>query len=535
MRRAHDLSNITERVEQLEQLRQLLADDLPTEVSQRVDATVSQARERLALNPHISVVALVGATGSGKSSLMNALVGADVARVGVRRPTTTEALAACPPGQESSSLLDWLEIPHRVMVPEGGGLPANVTIIDLPDIDSVDRRNRQIVDRLAQRVDVLVWVADPQKYADQVLHREFIRPLSLHSPVTLVTLTQVDRLVPADVERIRADLVRLVEADGIANPQVIATSAMTGEGIEKLRGAIAKVAQYQQKRAARLHADVDASLAGIRLQLGEFDPAQMNRLVEGKYLQWLQAAAAQATGVETIAKAVQQAYIHRGMRHCGWLPVRALRTFRADPLKRLHLHGDGSDQVHSLPPPLASEDLLHVKARELGQELAVGRPPVWRQRVQRELSKRFVDISQELNYAVASTDLRMGEQAPVSWRFLNAIQWLMWLLAAAGAVWLGAIAIARNFLLLPWEPPYWENLPVPTLIAVAGVAATALVAVFSSFFIRVLSRRRRRQARQALTASVGEVVRHQVWEPLENELRRQSQVAGVLAAIPAPK
>lgn len=535
MRRAHDSSNINERVEQLAHLRQILDRDLPAEEANRIDATVAQARERLALNPEISVVALVGATGSGKSSLMNALVGADVARVGVRRPTTTEALAACPPGQDSSTLLDWLEIPHRVMVPEGAGLPANVAIIDLPDIDSVDRRNRQIVDRLAQRVDVLVWVADPQKYADQVLHHEFIRPLAHHSQVTLVTLTQVDRLVPADAERIRADLARLVEADGIANPQVIATSSVTGEGLEKLRAAIAKVAQHQQKRAARLHADVDAALVRISQQIGEFDAAKVGRAVESQHLGWLQNAAAKAAGVETIANAVQRAYVHRGMRHCGWMPLRAARSLRADPLKRLHLQGDGSDQVHSMPAPIASEELLHVQARELAQDLGQGRPPVWRQRIQKELSQRFAGISKDLNYAVASTDLRISNQAPASWRLLNGLQWIMWILTAAGAVWLGAIVVARNFLLLPWEPPYWEGLPVPTLIAIGGVAATALVALLSSFVINALARRRKRQAQQALTASVGEVVRQQVWEPLEAELQRQSRVAGVLKTLLARK
>ena len=60
-----------------------------------------------------TVVALAGATGSGKSSTFNALTGTDLATVGVRRPTTSTALA-CSFGEDAAEeLLDWLAIPRR--------------------------------------------------------------------------------------------------------------------------------------------------------------------------------------------------------------------------------------------------------------------------------------------------------------------------------------------------------------------------------------------------------------------------------------
>ena len=63
-----------------------------------------------------TVVALAGATGSGKSSLFNALVGADVATIGARRPTTSLPTAAIWGDADASELLDWLAVDTRHVV-----------------------------------------------------------------------------------------------------------------------------------------------------------------------------------------------------------------------------------------------------------------------------------------------------------------------------------------------------------------------------------------------------------------------------------
>ena len=72
-------------------------------------------------------------------------------------------------GDEASALLDWLEV-------EPGatgwtsmavtGRSHGVVLLDLPDHDSVNADNRAIVDRVVPMADLLVWVMDPQKYAD---------------------------------------------------------------------------------------------------------------------------------------------------------------------------------------------------------------------------------------------------------------------------------------------------------------------------------------------------------------------------------
>ena len=68
-------------------------DASPTAVAE-AERVVAQVDRRLALSGDATVVALAGATGSGKSSLFNVLSGTELATVGVRRPTTATPLAA---------------------------------------------------------------------------------------------------------------------------------------------------------------------------------------------------------------------------------------------------------------------------------------------------------------------------------------------------------------------------------------------------------------------------------------------------------
>ncbi|MCP4083987.1 MAG: ABC transporter [Actinomycetia bacterium] len=109
-----------------------------------------------------TVVALAGPTGAGKSSLFNALCGADISTTGVRRPTTG-AVHGCVWGDGAESLLNWLGVTHRHHLPAGDSGLDGLVLLDLPDFDSTATAHRVEVDRLVELVDLLVWVIDPQK------------------------------------------------------------------------------------------------------------------------------------------------------------------------------------------------------------------------------------------------------------------------------------------------------------------------------------------------------------------------------------
>src|SRR5688572_10164190 len=77
------------RVEGLQVAVEAARGRLPDELVDRADLVASRAATRLRMSGEHTVVALAGATGSGKSSTFNALTGMDFAAVGVRRPTTS--------------------------------------------------------------------------------------------------------------------------------------------------------------------------------------------------------------------------------------------------------------------------------------------------------------------------------------------------------------------------------------------------------------------------------------------------------------
>ena len=168
-----------------------------------------------------TVVALAGGTGSGKSSLFNALSGATFSPPGVTRPTTRHS-HACVWGMEGAApLLDWLGVQRRHRYARASALDqgeanlAGLLLLDLPDHDSVVAGSAAMVDRLVKMVDMLVWVLDPLKYADASVHQRYLVPLAGHAAVTTVVLNQCDTLPADQIADCAEDLRRLLDAEGL--------------------------------------------------------------------------------------------------------------------------------------------------------------------------------------------------------------------------------------------------------------------------------------------------------------------------------
>ncbi|MGI8645685.1 MAG: GTPase, partial [Nocardioides sp.] len=82
----------------------------------RANEVAERATRRLLLSPDHTVVAIAGATGSGKSSTFNALTGLEISAVGVRRPTTSWTTACVWGETDAEELLKWLGTPPRHQV-----------------------------------------------------------------------------------------------------------------------------------------------------------------------------------------------------------------------------------------------------------------------------------------------------------------------------------------------------------------------------------------------------------------------------------
>src|SRR5438309_4473164 len=200
----------------------------------RARAALENARQRLGFEGSAYVLALVGGTGVGKSSLLNALAGGVVSTASARRPTTGTPVAwvAESARDETASLLRWLDV--REVRDHANGAFADVAILDLPDIDSTTPEHRARVDELLPRVDAVVWVADPEKYRDAVLHDAYLRRRAPRLARQLVVLNKADR-VGAEAERLREHLGASLRAEGIENVGVAVTSAAPGGDTRELR------------------------------------------------------------------------------------------------------------------------------------------------------------------------------------------------------------------------------------------------------------------------------------------------------------
>ncbi|MBU4335804.1 MAG: 50S ribosome-binding GTPase, partial [Actinobacteria bacterium] len=262
--------SLTERLDLLVDALEAGREALPAQVVAEGDDLVVRARERLGLAGEATVVALAGATGSGKSSLFNALCGQQLAATGATRPTTGEAAAALWAAEPAAvhGLLDWLEVGVRHALPVRESDPTDLVLLDLPDHDSVTLAHRAVAERLYQRVDQLVWVVDPQKYADGVLHERYLRPLAALAPVMVLVLNQADRLAAADRAACVADLARLAAADGLGDVPVLAVSAQTGDGVDALRELLRLAASRRRAATDRLTAEVVAVAGGVLVACG---------------------------------------------------------------------------------------------------------------------------------------------------------------------------------------------------------------------------------------------------------------------------
>ena len=177
-------------------------DGFPASLLDDSDAVLGRAGERLRLSANHTVVALAGGTGSGKSTLFNALSGATFSPPGVTRPTTRHVHACVWGMQGAAPLLDWLGVQRRHRYARASALDTGesalngLLLLDLPDHDSVVSASKAAVDTLSKLADMLIWVLDPQKYADAAVHNRYLIPLAGHADVFAVVLNQIDLLSP---------------------------------------------------------------------------------------------------------------------------------------------------------------------------------------------------------------------------------------------------------------------------------------------------------------------------------------------------
>ena len=566
--------------------------------------TLERLSQRRELSTEHTVIGFFGATGSGKSTLFNAIAGQNIALSAPTRPTTSTVQAAIWEAEGSEELLDWLGIDKRVypqtqaLAAEGdategneaggnnkatgnnksaGGVAApnavtepapglfnrirravggrgemrtrtgGLILLDMPDFDSVTTTNRDLAARMMRYVDVLVWVVDPQKYADAVIHRDFMVPLAASGAQALCVLNQADKLAPAEVPAVLASLTRLLQAEGteahlLSAP--IAVSARTGEGVDVLRDLLAQVAAAKSLSLQRTDAQLHATASQLRTYAGG-----EGTVLAGAYAldaeQKLVKACYASSQAEQVLQAATASYRRAAGQHTGWILTRWMSRLKADPLRRLHLGQQdetksaskaeksagmlGSDSENapelvasSLPPLSAAQKAGMANAvRQYSKQMAARIDEPWKRSIKEAALSREAELPELLERDMVRIDYGLGRtRAP--WVIFNALQWIALLSALAGVGWLTLISgMAYLQIQLPPAPtPEGSPVPLPTLLLLLGVLLGIASAGVGRLLTAMGSRYYARKLRGRLQTGVEKAVQSCVVAPVQQEAKR---------------
>jgi energy-coupling factor transporter ATP-binding protein EcfA2 len=223
--------------------------------------------------PLLAVVG--GSTGAGKSTLVNSLVGTRVTIPGVLRPTTRSPVLVHHPDDATwfgqDRLLPELErVDRQTNDPEALQLVAStamspgLAILDAPDIDSVEERNRVLAAQLLAAADLWLFVTSAARYADQVPW-EFLRKAAERSAAVAIVL---DRTPPDAVATISTHLARMLASRGLKDSplfsvvegEVSEMGLLPSSAVLEIRQWLQALAEDQEARQAVVQQTLDGAI-----------------------------------------------------------------------------------------------------------------------------------------------------------------------------------------------------------------------------------------------------------------------------------
>lgn len=223
--------------------------------------------------PLLTVVG--GSTGAGKSTLVNSLVGQRVTEPGVLRPTTRSPVLVHNPADA-----DWFDKdrilpdlarttgatgdPGALQLVPSDAVPAGLAILDAPDIDSVEERNRTLAAQLLAAADLWLFVTSAARYADQVPW-DFLKAAAERSTAVAIVL---DRTPPEAVGEVSAHLARMLTTRGLKDSPLFAVEEgrvnedglLPPEAVAEIRGWLHSLAEDSNARAAVVRQTLEGAI-----------------------------------------------------------------------------------------------------------------------------------------------------------------------------------------------------------------------------------------------------------------------------------
>jgi len=222
------------------------------------------------------LVLLLGPTGAGKSSLLNALAGFRASPSGVIRPTTRNLVVVARPEARSTLLAAGGPLVtlagSRLEFVDSTAMPEGVALVDSPDVDSIEHANRELTDRLAEAADLGIFVTTATRYADRVPWEVLARARDRGLPLlVVVNRTSADA---TDRAAVLEDTSRLLEEAGIQleGLQLIsieegsldpAIDGLTAAAVAEVRARIDALGADRDARRALAERALAGSLAGL--------------------------------------------------------------------------------------------------------------------------------------------------------------------------------------------------------------------------------------------------------------------------------
>ena len=469
------------------------------------EKVAARVRDRVQIGGENTVVAFAGATGSGKSSLVNALVGEPVAEVAPTRPTTAEPLSVS--GRETSEVLDWMGVGPRHVLPGAFG-DDSVILVDLPDLDSTEEEHRSAADRVIERADVVVFVLDPQKYADALLHREYLKHFGEHGAVTLVVLNQVDRLAQREKNVVLVDARGLLATDGLRD-RLIPTSARTGEGVEQLRRSITEI--VSKRNAARLRLGADLRSAGETLAVASRkDGGASPSAVHADFMPAARAMVS-AAGGDAVAEAAARSYDLRSKRETPWKSRSAHRA--PDPLDAVV----GPSGIPRYIPEPARIPAAQMAVRTYVDNELAALPTSWKSSVARDVDARTVRLIESTGDAAKDIEVGDSEQ-PSWWGVTRALFRASLAAVAVGVLWLFFWAALGMF-----DPPKAVGVGLPIILIGLGLLAALAVWISVGVMRSRASNAARERVLSQLARALDERAGFAVREPVEAQRAEYSR------------
>ena len=247
--------------------------------------------------PLLTVVG--GSTGAGKSTLVNSLVGRRVSEPGMLRPTTRSPVLVHNPAD-----VDWFDKqrilpglarttgttgdPGALQLVGDDNVPEGLAILDAPDIDSVEKRNRTLASELLAAADLWLFVTSAARYADQVPW-DYLRAAAERSTAVAVVL---DRTPPEAVEEVSGHLARMLGVRGLSSSRLftVTESPLDADGllppdsVQEIRSWLGSLAVDSTARAAVVKQTLDGAIRSLSRRTHDVADAVADQLTTARQL-----------------------------------------------------------------------------------------------------------------------------------------------------------------------------------------------------------------------------------------------------------